>query len=480
MRNVARIASPLIAFGVAYLLLQGFGPSKALVGATFAATVLLWITELVPLAMTALLSTSALVLVVGVNEKEAFAAYGDPIIPLFIGSFLLARAMELTGLSDRFAYLMMRPKWANKTPAGLLLALGVVACALSLIVSNTAVTAMMLPIGLSVLQTVERRDQTPYAVAVMLTLTWASSVAVGIPVGTPPNLIGRGLIEKATNERISTLEWMGFAMPITIVVLLASWGVLWLLYGKNPPRTEAAGVEARTRLAEMGPMRPSEKIVLAAFVLALSLWILPSLSEIILDKKHPVTAWLQTHVTEAVAALAAAALLFLLPAKDRPEGRTLTWQEGTRIEWGTILLFGGGIALGQALFSSGLARDLGDLAAKASGAHSLWSITALCIFASIVLSELASNTAAATTLVPVAIGLAQGAGVSPVAPALGAAIGASFGFMLPVSTAPNAIVYSSGLVPAKEMLRAGIILDIIGFVAIFVCLRIFLPLLGLV
>ncbi|AIE87953.1 SLC13 family permease [Fimbriimonas ginsengisoli] len=478
MRSVARIASPVIAFILAYLLLQGFGPTKALVGATFAATVILWITELMPLAVTALLSTSALVLVAGVKDKEAFAAYGDPIIPLFIGSFLLARAMELSGLSDRFAYQMMRMRWAN-SPAGLLLALAVVGCSLSLLISNTAVTAMMLPIGLSVLSTVERRSQTPYAVAVMLTLTWASSVAVGIPVGTPPNLIGRGLIEKATNVRISTLQWMGFAMPITIVVLLVSWGILWVMFGKGAPKTEAAGTEARTRLREMGPMRQSEKVVLLSFCLALFLWILPSLAEMVFDKKAPATLWLQGRVTEAVAALVAASLLFLLPAKDRPSGRALTWTEGTQIEWGTILLFGGGIALGQALFSSGLAKDLGDIAARASGAHSLWSITALCIAASIILSELASNTAAATTLVPVAIGLAQGAHVSPIAPALGAAIGASFGFMLPVSTAPNAIVYSSGLVPAKDMMRAGILLDVVGFVSIFVCLRIFLPMLGL-
>jgi len=468
----------LIAFGLAYALLASFGPTKATVGGVFAATVALWITELLPLAMTALLSTSALVLLAGVKEKEAFAAYGDPIIPLFIGSFLLAKGMELTGLSDRFAYAMMRRRWANATPAGLLLALGVVACTLSLMVSNTAVTAMMLPIGLAVLTTVDRRAKSPFAIAVMLTLTWASSVAVGIPVGTPPNLIGRGLIEQATGTRITTLQWMTFAMPITVIVLLGSWALLWLMYRRDAPPTESAGEAARERLREMGPMRPSERVVLIAFLLALTLWILPSLTEIVLDKKHPVTAWLQSHATEAVAALVAASLLFFVPTKDREEGHAITWREGTTIDWGTILLFGGGIALGQALFSSGLAKDLGQLAAQASGANSVWSITALCTLAAIILSELASNTAAATTLVPVAIGLAQGAGVNPIAPALGAAIGSSFGFMLPVSTAPNAIVYSSGLVPSREMLRAGILIDLIGFAAIMLCLRLILPAMG--
>jgi sodium-dependent dicarboxylate transporter 2/3/5 len=188
---------------------------------------------------------------------------------------------------------------------------------------------------------------------------------------------------------------------------------------------------------------------------------------------------MQSHLTAAVAAIAAATLLFVLPAKDRESGRALTWREGTRIDWGTILLFGGGIALGQAMFKSGLAKELGEIAARASGANSLWTITALCIVAAIILSELASNTAAATTLVPVAIGLAQGAHVSPIAPALGAAIGASFGFMLPVSTAPNAIVYSSGLVPAKDMMKSGILLDLVSAAVIWGCLRLILPMVGL-
>jgi sodium-dependent dicarboxylate transporter 2/3/5 len=150
-----------------------------------------------------------------------------------------------------------------------------------------------------------------------------------------------------------------------------------------------------------------------------------------------------------------------------------------KIDWGVILLFGSGIALGQALFASGLAKDLGEAAARVSGAHSVWAITGLAIFTSIVLSELASNTAAATVMVPVAIGLSQGAGVNPIPAALGAALGASFGFMLPVSTAPNAIVYSSGLVPSKDMLKAGILLDTVGFVVIWAGLRVALPMMGL-
>lgn len=227
----------------------------------------------------------------------------------------------------------------------------------------------------------------------------------------------------------------------------------------------------------MGPVTPQERNTLFAFCIALLLWMAPDLAAMA-SGGNEFSKWLQDHVPASIPAVVAAALLFVMPAGEGGR-RALTWKEGTTIDWGTILLFGGGIALGQAMFSSGLAKNLGDLAAEASGANSLWAITALCTAAAILLSELASNTAAATTLVPVAIALAEGAGVSPIAPALGVAIGSSMGFMLPVSTAPNAIVYSSGLIPARFMIRAGIVIDILGFIVTVFCLWAFLPLAGL-
>jgi len=477
--KVARNASPLLAGGAIYAALSGLGHEKAIVGAIFAFTVALWITEILPIAVTALFSSALLIFAAAIPEKEVLGAYGDPIIPLFIGSFILAKAMELTGLSDRFALFMLRQPWANRSPGALLFAMGLVSCLISLLVSNTATTAMMLPIGLSVLGTIGIREKTkPFAIAMMLMLTWSSSVAVGMPVGTPPNLIGIGLIEKATGERIGFVHWMAFGMPITFIVMGVCWALLRTLYGKEPPSTVNAASEASRRLAELGPMRASERVVLFAFVVALGLWIIPDSCEILFGKQSPITAWWQSRFPASVAALVAAAIVFLLPAADREQGRAIVWKEAASIDWGTILLFGAGIALGQALFSTGLAKELGEMAAAASGARTLLAVTCLCTAAAIILSELASNTAAATTMVPVAIGLAEGASVSPYAPALGAALGASFGFMLPVSTAPNAIVYSTGLVPSREMLKSGFLLDIVAFLVIVACLMTILPMLG--
>jgi sodium-dependent dicarboxylate transporter 2/3/5 len=272
---------------------------------------------------------------------------------------------------------------------------------------------------------------------------------------------------------------MAFGMPITIVTLGACWLILWLMYGRNAPATDGAAEVAIQGKAQLGALKPSERNVLIAFGLALLGWVLPDFCELILGKQHELTTVLQARLPASIPALIAMACLFAIPCEDRPAKRALTWHEAKTIDWGTILLFAAGIALGQSLFQTGLAKDLGELAVQASGARSVWAITALCTLAAIILSELASNTAAATTLVPVAIGLAESAGVSVVPPALGVAIGASFGFMLPVSTAPNAIVYSSGLVPSKEMLKAGIILDVVSFIVIVFCLWLILPIMGL-
>lgn len=473
------LAGPL-AFALAWWCLAGFPDEQRRVGAVFVFAVALWVSEALPLAVTSLLSTAMLVAVAKIPEKEAFAAYGDPIVPLFIGSFLLAKAMETTGLSERIAWMVLSKRWASRTPSRLLLAIGSVACLISLFVSNTATTAMLLPVWVSILQALKVHIRgTPYAVALLLMLTWGSSVAVGVPVGTPPNLIGISLIEKATGQKIGFIEWMAFAMPVTVAMMLGSWLMLSLLYRRGAPETADEGMMAMERRRDLGPLSGGERATLAAFFVALALWVLPDLSAMALGPDHAFAKGFQAAAPPSVGALIGAGLLFLLPARGSDGSRTLTWRSAATIDWGTILLFGGGIALGQAMFQSGLAESLGKVAAQAAGAETVWAITALGIAAAIVLSELASNTAAATALVPIAIGLAEGAGVNPIPPALGVAIGASFGFMLPVSTPPNAIIYSSGLVPPREMMKAGLAIDVIGFFVTYGCLRLMLPALGL-
>jgi sodium-dependent dicarboxylate transporter 2/3/5 len=199
----------------------------------------------------------------------------------------------------------------------------------------------------------------------------------------------------------------------------------------------------------------------------------------LLGGEHASVKLLNARLPEAVVALIAALLLFVLPTNLRRGEFTLTWQDATKIDWGTILLFGGGLSLGALMFQTRVAAALGEGVIGLTGVDSLWGLTAVAVAMGIFLSETTSNTAAANMLVPAVIAMAQAAEVNPAPPALGACLGASFGFMLPVSTPPNAVVYGSGLVPIPKMVRAGVLFDLFGCLAIIIGLRVLCPLLGL-
>lgn len=462
-----------------YLLAGGLEAAPRTVAAVFAAAVALWVTEALPLAITALLATVALVVSGALPARQAFSAYGDPIVLLFIGSFILAEAMHVSGLDRRLAYWLLRKRWPTRNASSLLLTLGGIACVISLFVSNTATTAMLLPIGLTTLRAmrVDQRDH-PVANSMLLMLTWGSSIAVGTIVGTPPNVLGVGLIRQATGVSINFVEWAIFAMPITIALLLLAWFQLRRWKGPSPSTSEARDL-ATEEYERLGPMKPSERATMIAFSVALLLWIVPGLAEYTLGASAPLTKTLTSRLPEAVAALIGAGLLFVLPCSDTESGRAISWRQASGIEWGTILLFAGGLALGEATQASGLAATVGHSVARAFGATDVWAITALAIGLGIVVSELASNTAAANIVVPVAIALAIGAGVNPIPPALGATIGCNLGFMLPISTPPNAIIYSSGLVRPGVMMRTGLIFDVLGFAVTWLALRLILPAMGL-
>ncbi|HRK22974.1 MAG TPA: DASS family sodium-coupled anion symporter [Fimbriimonadaceae bacterium] len=479
-RIAGKLAAAVAASLIMAWLLRDLKPDAQATGAVFTGTVILWLTQALPLAVSALLGVAALVVSGGSNEKAAFAAFGDPILLLFMGSFILAKGITESGLERRISHRILCEGWATRTPARMLLSIGAVSCGISLLVSNTAVTAMMLPIGIGLLAAIGERDpSSKFAMGMMLMLTWGSSVAVGVLVGTPPNLLAQAQIAEVSGKSIGFIDWMVFAMPINAVMLLAAWFVLRRMYAReNRPFADATAA-SRQALAEMGPISQAERNTLWVFAVTFFLWLLPDGSGIVLGTKHPLAVWFNQHLTPSVSALIGAGLLFILPCRENPSGRTLSWKQASQIEWGIVLLIGGGMALGKAMFDSGLAEEAGRALATTLGVTDVWQITLLATFLAIAMSELASNTASATTVVPIAIGLAQAQGVSPVAPALGAAIGASFGFMLPVSTAPNALVYSSGLIPQKEMVKSGAIIDLIGLVTTVGLLRLILPMMGL-
>jgi sodium-dependent dicarboxylate transporter 2/3/5 len=408
------------------------------------------------------------------------APYADPVIFLFLGSFVLAEAMARTGLDRRLAGALLERRWATRTPGRLLATVGAIACGISLWVSNTATTAMMLPIGTGILRRlgpVGDPATSRYPIGLLLMLTWGSSVAIGIPVASPPNLIAIGLVRDLAGRRLTFFDWVALTMPTTVAMLLLCWVILrWLYREPRAAGPPAAGAVATP--ASSGPWTAAQASVAAVFVAAATSWMLPGAVAAALSPEAPAARWLEARLPESAVGLGAAVALFCLPVGlDRgPDARA--WRRMAAIDWGTILLFGGGLSLGRLMLETGLAEAAGRALVSLTGAESVWALTGAAIVAGVLLSELTSNTASASMLVPVVIAIAQATGQSPVPPALGAALGASFGFMLPISTPPNAIVYGSGLVPLREMVRAGVLLDVAGAALIWLSLRLLCPLLG--
>lgn len=470
------------ALGILFYALPLHLPENAhLLLAIVVLAVCYWITEAIPPPVTALLAATLSVSLGLGNVKDVLAPFADPVVFLFIGSFMVAESMRLHSLDRRLALAVLSQPWAHRSPSSLLFSLGLVTCLISLWVSNTATTAMMLPIGLGILSALglkAKGETTPYATAVMLMLTWSSSVAVGLPIGSPPNLIAIGFSRELTHTPITFADWVKIGLPITVVMLVLCYFLLRWLYRDEAMSTEGLAEHVAMERKKLGPWSPGQKSVAFVFLLLSALWVAPSIIAVFLEKDHPVAVWTEGHLPESFAALFAACLLFMLPGKAGEP--VLRWRDAAGIDWGTILLFGGGLSLGKLMFQTKLADAIGQAFTTGLGVNDVWGITAVAIILGIVVSETASNTASANAVIPAVIAVANAAGVSPIPPIFGAALGASFGFMLPVSTPPNAIIYSSGLVPLRQMIRAGIWLDLSGAAMIWLSLRVLCPLLGMV
>jgi sodium-dependent dicarboxylate transporter 2/3/5 len=484
-RRVAGVGLAPLAFAVAWFTTGSLHYEARMLSAILAGAAVLWITETLPLPVTALLG-AALCIVMGVADpRTVLAPFADRIVFLFIGSFILARAMAIHGLDRRLALGFLSWRWLAAHPARLMAGLGLVTAVISMWVSNTATAAMMLPIALGLVHATGEREPgdgrgSRYATGMMLMVAFAASVGgIATPVGTPPNGIGISFIRERLGVNISFFRWVSIALPLFVVMFAALCVLLYVLH-RSGRRAGSAQVTQylHDRRAALGPWTRGQINTLIAFGVAFALWLAPGVYAAVCPGDAATHKLLENRLHESVVALVAALLLFVLPTDLRKGEMTLTWNQAVRIDWGTILLFGGGLTLGNLMEKTGVAAALGQ-AVQGGGEGSLWGLTGLSIAMAIFLSETTSNTAAATMVMPVVISMARQSGVDPLPPALGACLGASFGFMLPVSTPPNAIVYGSGLVPIPRMVRAGVLFDIIGFFIIWGGLAVLCPLLGL-
>jgi sodium-dependent dicarboxylate transporter 2/3/5 len=445
--------------------------------------VVYWIAEPIPLPVTALLGSALCVLAGIASVKVVLSSYAHPVIFLFIGSFFLAQAMAVHGVDRRFASWMLALPWVEGRPLRVLLALGLITAMISMWISNTAATAIMLPVALGVLATMRSISAShlgSYPVGVMLLLSYAATAGgVVTIVGTPPNLIGVALIAQETGVTLSFLTWMGFGLPLGLLMLAVAWGLLcWIFPCQSWTLTGMEGHLAEQH-RRIGPWTRGQVNACVAFTVAVVLWIVPGVMGAMLGAAHPVMQWLDRHLPNELVAILAAGLLFFLPTNLKEGTFTLSWKQASDISWGTILLFGGGLAFSDLMVKTGLSDAMGRSVVDLFAVQDVWSLTAVAICVAILLSEAASNTAAASMVIPVVIAIANSAGVSAVPPAIGACLGASFGFALPVSTPPNAIVYGTGLVPMSSMIRVGLLFDLLGAGMIWLVLRLLCPVLGL-
>jgi sodium-dependent dicarboxylate transporter 2/3/5 len=466
------VAGPLLFVAILLMPAPGLSPPAHRLAAALVLMIVLWMTEALPLAVTALVGPALAVLLGVGTAATVFAPFADPIIFLFIGSFILAEAMFVHRLDRRLAFSALASKHVGASGLRLAAVYALVTCVLSMWMSNTATTAMMFPLGLAVLTELGRERKNDrafqqYAMAMMLGTSFAASIGgLGTPVGTPPNLIGVAHLRETAGIDLSFAGWMSIGVPIAIVMML--FVIAWLLIPRarairlSPDAVRAVAAE----LERLGKVSVGERNVTIAFLFTVFLWVLPGILSLWLGQTHPVTRRYNALVPESIAAVVGALMLFLMPISWRSRKFTMSWEEASRIDWGIILLFGGGLAMGKLAESTGLSAAMGHWVADKFPGMGSAGLTLVFTALAVVMSETASNTASANIVVPTAIAVARAAGVSPLEPALGATLGASMGFMMPISTPPNAIVYSSGYIPIGTMMRHGIVLDIAGYFVI--------------
>jgi sodium-dependent dicarboxylate transporter 2/3/5 len=473
------LLAPAVFLGLLALPLPGLSPEAHRLAAVMGAVVVLWVTEALPLPVTALLGACACVVLEVAPVKEVFAPFADPLMFLFIGAFILARGIFLHGLDRRVAYAVLSLPWVGARPARILIAFGAATALISAWISNTASTAMMFGIGLSILSALRSRTaggeiDPRYATALMLMTSFAASVGgLATPVGTPPNLIGLGFIRSQLGVEVTFFHWMLIGIPV-VTVLFGFLAVYLNVVGPSGVRELPGGAELiRQEREQLGAWTPGQRSVAFAFVLTVALWVLPGVAALVWGAGSPQYLALSRRMPEGVAALVGASLLFVLPGKDGP---AITWREATEIDWGVVLLYGGGFALGVLSFKTGLAEGLGRALTGLLPLHGSFGLLVASVLLAAILSETTSNTASANMVVPVVIAIGRASGLDPTEAALGATFGSSLGFMLPVSTPCNAIVYGSGYIPLGRMIRWGLALDVVGVVVIIALIRLLSPL----
>jgi sodium-dependent dicarboxylate transporter 2/3/5 len=464
-KNLAPWSAGPVAFCVILVLPLGLSPSAHQLAALLGWVVFWWMLEPIPLPVTAVLAAEASVVLGIAKPQAAFAPFADPVIFLFMGGFLLARAMEVHGTDRWLAHrILALPGVRGRTWPTLIALMGVTAF-LSMWISNTASTVIMLPVALGIGVRIFGSGESTASARGFLVLgvAYASSIGgISTPVGSPPNAVALGMLERITGARIGFLSWMSVGVPCAIA-LLAVWLLLlkWTLGHELVPNQAPAASESELE----GSLTRDQALTLFAGSVAIALWLAPDLLALTLGAEASWPRWVREHVPESVTSILSASLLFVFPSSNpsRAGSSLLRWSEAQRIDWGTLLLFGGGLSLGSLMFQTGLSDSIGALLPGVESWIFLPAMIALTLF----WTELSSNTATANMLIPLVIAASQSSPSSTPSLVMACALISSLGFMMPVGTPPNAIAYGSGLVSIRTMMRLGLVMNLIAALAVW-------------
>ncbi len=406
-----------------------------------------WIFEPIPIAATSLIPLAVFPLVGVLSPQQVGQAYGDPLVLLMMGGFMLSMAMERSGAHRRIALNMVAAFGGRDGGRRLVFGFMAASAFLSMWISNAATTLMLLPIVAAVM---EKSKNPRLHLCLLLGVAYAASIGgIGTPIGTPPNLVFmRTIVENAGGQEPSFTTWMSWALPIMLVMLpLAGF---WITRGLKP--------EGGLALPSVGSWRTEEVRTLAVFVVTAVLWI---------TRRGPLGGWSEwlemPGAKDAWVAMLAVVAMHIIP---NGKGESLlTWEAAAKIPWGVLILYGGGIAIATAFTQSGLSQIIGDSLGGLATIPVIVMIGCVCLAVTF-LTEVTSNTATANLLLPILAAAALATKIDPALIMVPATISASFAFMLPVATPPNAIVFSSEKLTIRTMAREGLVLNLIGVVVV--------------
>lgn len=473
VQSIALVAAPIIS--ILIILFADLDPTNQKVTYTFAIALLMaiwWITEAIPLAATALLPVALFPLFGVVDGKTVSAMYFNHLIFLFIGGFLMAFAMERWNLHRRIALKILII--FGISPGRILMGFMLATSFLSMWMSNTATAMMMVPIALSIIVKLEESlgeaKMGKYSVGLLLGIAYSASVGgIATLVGTPPNLSFVRIVNIIfpAMKEISFADWFIFALPVTILLFLASWLILFLMYKPKTSWKILGRDDFRNEYRQLGKPKIEEKIVLVLFIVLAFLWIFRSGFNI---QSFVIPGWATLfhtpeYINDGTVAIFIALLLFIIPSGTKKGERIMNWETANRIPWNIVLLFGGGFALAKGFVDSGLSmwfgQQLAGLAHVSPIVLTLANVTMMSF-----LTELTSNVATTEMILPILAGLAVTIKINPLLLMIPATLAASLAFMLPVATPPNAIIFGTNRITVKDMAKTGIFLNIAGIIIV--------------